>query len=238
MLSQMSTRPLGRISAGAAPFALASATALSLLYRVPLYVHAVLPGGVDIAMLQDLTVLWIIASLFAALGRWGAARGLALAATAVDIAILVLFHTEIGNSPYLCFLWCNVALGVIALTAPADLVDRSLFSRAEALATCAALGLGVVELRDIRSPLLLSMPWPLIVLATAFAIHLAQPGSDSMRARGIVLAAVPWATVSDPWTSHAQATKLMTGTAILAALFISGGLIASLVRVMREARVA
>jgi hypothetical protein len=73
----MSTRPLGRISAGAAPFALASATALRLLQpTVPRNVHIVMRDGVNIMILQHLTALWLVASLLAVLALAAAsARG-------------------------------------------------------------------------------------------------------------------------------------------------------------------
>ncbi|MEZ0096238.1 hypothetical protein [Streptacidiphilus sp. EB129] len=237
MLSKMSTRPLGRVTAGAAPFALASAAALSLLQQVPAYVQVAYRAGVNIVILQHCMALWLIALLFAMLGRWGVARWLVLAATAVDIAALVLFHAEIGNSIYTDYLWCATALGVIAFTAPTDLVDLSTFGRAEAAAIGAVLVLGISGFRDMAGPLhVLWLPWPVIVLATAFAIHLAQPGSDTVRASGIALAALPWAPISDPWPWHVQTTVLLDGAAVLVVLFTASALIAGLVRGLREAR--
>jgi len=234
MLAQMSTRPLGRISAGAAPFALASATALSLLQRVPPHVHVVLRDGVNIMTLQNFTALWLVASLLAILGRWGAARALALAATAVDIAMLVLFHDQIGKGSFPLFIWCGAALGLITLATPADLVDRSWSGRAEAAAICAVLYFGVTAFRDMGGPLHnLWLPWPVIVLALAFAAHLAQPGSDRLRAGGFVLVAVPWATVCDPWPWHTQPTIQLVGAGLTAVLFTCAGLGAGLARAIR-----
>ncbi|MBC3840227.1 hypothetical protein GXW82_08560 [Streptacidiphilus sp. 4-A2] len=242
-----STDPAGRIVAGAAPFALAGAASYSLVTAlyftasvlVPSYpaAHQVFsPAFLALACAE--TLPWIAATVCALAGRRAAARVLLLAGTAWKIAALLLdiqINGESHNS-----LLCMVALGVLAVAAPPDLVDVSQRSSRLLIGTMTLLTVPPILVLNTTLggahavdslPWALSHCWPALPAAAAVLVVLSAPRPDRLRALGIALSALPWVVVlMDSIFSFYAATG---ETVLICAPLVGAALLGTAIRLTR-----
>ncbi|WP_052433161.1 hypothetical protein [Streptacidiphilus carbonis] len=246
-----STDPAGRIAAGAAPFALAGAAGLSLLLVVVL-APDILSGGLGpgltaLAAVDNLP--WIAALACALTGRWTPARMLSLLATAVKTVLLIIatwpspttwrWLIPLGEGAHV--LWFSVALGVLVVLAPPDLVDvarqrnRRVIGAAALLGAPLTVALGYLLGHNVGPgslSYLLLYCWPGLLPATAVLVLLTRPRPDPLRTVGIGLTALPWAVV---FSDDSQLTvhHIAAATTLACAPLAGAALLAAVVRIAR-----
>ncbi|MFJ2582820.1 hypothetical protein [Kitasatospora aureofaciens] len=162
---------------------------------------------------------WILALIFASLGRWTPARLLVLLGILGRIGAMLAFATPndplADVLPYDLLLPFGILPGTVLLIAPADAVDISPHGRGETVLTALALAvpmsvLAIFWFRPDLSPTIapfsrtevnlldVTVAWPAAVMSLAMLLHLGARRPDRLRTTGIALAVLPWTAMLPP----------------------------------------
>ncbi|WP_406201734.1 hypothetical protein OH807_22415 [Kitasatospora sp. NBC_01560] len=208
----------GRIAAGAAPYLLAGGAALSAVHLLlglvlgqPFGAEAHHPAVTAVVGAAQ-TLPWVLALVFAVLGRWRQARLLVLLGmvlrTAAAAAVFVLPYATFYQYYFLYPLW--LLLGAVLLAAPPDAVDLSPRARTGTAAAALAVAVPMTavvalwpwrEAGDYSEPVFSAQTqnvldaltaWPAVVMSLAFLVHFGARRPDRLRAAGAALATLPW----------------------------------------------
>lgn len=244
-----SSAPTGRALAAAAPFALAGAAGIGLIF-------CVLMGAIAITSFGSLSGMavgpvaagaadslpFVGALVLALTGRWTAARLLVLLATA---AKLVAASMADSLWPYLPGnsrdeLLGTAALGLLVLLAPPDLVDvrgrrqRRVIGAMALLSAPPVVLIGrlVIRTNQANSPLLHMAPlWCTLFPTAAVLAALATRRPDYPRAVGSALAALPWMPVL--WVPYDTWSSPEVVASMVCAQLVGAVVLATAIRVVR-----
>ncbi|MFD8482427.1 hypothetical protein [Kitasatospora sp. NPDC059673] len=209
--ARLSSRdPAGRVLAGAAPFLVAGGAALGAVQLLTMLLtrgtHDI-PAALDVAHAAPL----VLALLCALLGRWAPARVLVLLAV-----VTAQFGADAESIGATSLLGVWAVVGALVLLAPPDAVGLSRRDRTRLVAAATAVALPMIGVAALwlgvwaedyaavlfppiaQTPIDTSLAWPAVVMAVAYLLHLADPGTDRLRAVGVALAALPWAAMVAP----------------------------------------